>query len=85
MEVSGESHASIALLPGTNLGADWVGGWVGREPVMKFWRKGKLFVPRGSQTPDRPPLGLLILKFLALHFAPHSYTEFKYITNKHLK
>jgi hypothetical protein len=42
MEVSGQIHSPAALLPGKNLGTDWIGGWVGPTAGRNGFGKEKI-------------------------------------------
>jgi hypothetical protein len=52
MEVSGQLHALVALLPGT-LGTHWLGGWVGRRADLNAVKKIEVSCPcrESSQIP----------------------------------
>jgi hypothetical protein len=57
MEVGGQLHASVALLPGKqpHVPIGQVTGWA-PEPVWTLWSKDKSLAPVGNGTPAVPPV-----------------------------
>jgi hypothetical protein len=54
MEVNGQLHASIALLPGkSDPGTHWIGGWVGPRVGLEVVEKGKNLTTAGIRNLDR--------------------------------
>jgi hypothetical protein len=52
MEVNGEIHVLVVLLPEESPGAHWVGGWVGPRTGLDAMEKRKIFCPCGESIPD---------------------------------